>query len=376
MTTTEVPGTTSPQHDQTPPDDDAVAGAFAERMFGEALGAIGMFTIYLGIRLGLYEALHDHPGITAGELAGRAGIASRYAREWLEQQTVTAVVECDDRNRADDERTYRLPPGHATALLDAEHPAHTGALALACGGIAGVLPDLLDAYRSGGGVPYAAYGADFRDGQAAFNRPGFVHDLAMNWLAALPDLHGRLLAGEAVRIVDVGCGAGWSTIAMATAFPNAVIVGFDVDDASIADARRNAAMADVADRLTFEVHDGADLPEGSFDLVTIFEAVHDLSRPVDVLAEMGRLRAPGGHVLVMDERTADSFAQSEGPIESFLYGASVLHCLPVGMADQPSAATGTVMRTATLERYAAEAGFHRVDVLPIEHDLFRFYELL
>ena len=177
------------------------------------------------------------------------------------------------------------------ALLDAEHPAHVGALALACAGIAGVLPQLIDAYRTGGGVPYAAYGADFRDGQAAFNRPGFVHELAGTWLAALPGLHARLTAGERVRIVDVACGAGWSTIEMARAFPNATIVGFDVDDASIADARRNAAMARVADRVVFEVHDGADLPDGSFDLVTIFEAVHDLSRPVAVLSEVRRLRA-------------------------------------------------------------------------------------
>ncbi len=375
MTSTDVLSSTVPSPTTDPVDDDAVAGALAERMFGEALGAIGMLTAYLGIRLGLYQALTDHPGVTPTELAEQAGIDPRYAREWLEQQTVTGIVDCDDRTAGDDERTYRLPAGHAIALLDAGHPAHAGALALACAGISGVLPQLLDAYRRGGGVPYAAYGTDFRDGQAAFNRPAYVHELAGSWLAAFPALHARLTAGEAVRIVDVACGAGWSTIEMARAFPNAVIVGFDVDDASIADARRNAVRAGVADHVTFEVHDGADLPDGAFDLVTIFEAVHDLSRPVAVLSELRRLRAAGGHVLVMDERTADSFAESDGPVESFLYGASVLHCLPVGMADRPSAGTGTVMRTSTLAGYAVEAGFAGVDVLPIEHDLFRFYEL-
>jgi 2-polyprenyl-3-methyl-5-hydroxy-6-metoxy-1,4-benzoquinol methylase len=235
---------------------------------------------------------------------------------------------------------------------------------------------LLDAYRSGDGVPYAAYGADFRDGQAAFNRPGFVHLLADTWLAAIPDIHARLRAGEAVRIADVACGAGWSTIEIARAFPRAEVFGFDVDEASIADARRNAAASGVADRVVFEVRDGAELPEGGFDLVTIFEAVHDLSQPVPVLAELRRLRAAGGHVLVVDERTAASFAESSGPVESFLYGASVLHCLPVGMSEQPSVGTGTVMRAETLAAYAAAAGFERVDVLPVEHDLFRFYELV
>jgi 2-polyprenyl-3-methyl-5-hydroxy-6-metoxy-1,4-benzoquinol methylase len=372
MTTTETSNQASTI--TTDSSDDAVAGAFAERLFGEALGAIDVFTVYLGIRLGLYRTLADNPGSRPIDVAERAGIAGRYAREWLEQQTVAGIVECDDRTADEDRRTYRLPVGHAIALLDEEHPAHVGALALACAGISGVLPLLLDAYRTGGGVPYAAYGKDFRDGQAAFNRPSFVHELANTWLVQFPALHERLSAGEPVRIVDVGCGAGWSTIAMAKAFPNAEVVGFDLDDASIVDARRNAVNAGVG-HITFEVHDGAALPDGQFDLVTVFEAIHDLSRPVAVLSELRRLRAPGGHVLVMDERAADSFSESDGPIESFLYGASVLHCLPVGMAEQPSAATGTVMRHSTLAAYAEEAGFDRVAVLPIEHDLFRFYEL-
>lgn len=372
--------TTTEAHNQHDPitlagsTDDDVAGAFAERLFGEALGTMDVFTIYLGIRLGLYRTLADEPGSRPVEVAERAGIAERYAREWLEQQSVAGIVECDDRSAEADRRTYRLPAGHAIALLDEDHPAHVGALALACAGVSSVLPLLLDAYRTGGGVPYASYGKDFRDGQAAFNRPSFVHELAHTWLAHFPALHARLAAGEPVRIVDVGCGAGWSTIAMASAFPNAEVVGFDLDDASIADARRNAASAGVG-HVTFEVHDGAQLPDGQFDLVTVFEAIHDLSQPVAVLSELRRLRAPGGYVLVMDERTADSFSESDGPIESFLYAASVLHCLPVGMAEQPSAATGTVMRRSTLVGYAEQAGFGRVDVLPIEHDLFRFYEL-
>jgi 2-polyprenyl-3-methyl-5-hydroxy-6-metoxy-1,4-benzoquinol methylase len=378
MTTTTATDASADTFTVREPDDDdeRVAGSLAERFFGEALGAIDMFTAYLGLRLGLYQDLADHPGTTAPALAHRTGIAPRYAREWLEQQTVTGIVSCDDRRAGEDERTFRLPRGHAVALLDAEHPTHVGALALACAGIAGVLPRLLDAYRTGGGVPYAAYGADFRDGQAGFNRPTFVHQLTSSWLTAFPDLHARLTAGEPVPIADVACGAGWSTIEMAKAFPRALLVGFDLDDASIADARRNAAAVGVADRVVFEVHDGADLATGSFDLVTVFEAIHDLSQPVAVLSALRRLRSPGGHVLVVDERTADSFAESEGPVEAFFYGASVLHCLPVGMVDQPSAGTGTVMRASTLHAYATEAGFERVDVLPIDHDLFRLYELV
>jgi precorrin-6B methylase 2 len=353
---------------------EAEAGALAERLFGSALGAIDLYTVYLGVRLGLYEVLAEQGECTPGELAGAAGIHPRYAREWLEQQTVAGFLACADREQAAEARRYLLPAGHAIALLDPDSPAFTAPLALATAGIGSVTQQLLDAYRTGAGVPYASYGTDFRDGQAGFNRPAFTNFLVDDWIAnGLPDVHARLEAGEPVRIADVACGAGWSSIALAKAYPSARIAGFDLDEASIADARRNAAAAGVGGHLAFEVADAAELDAGTYDLVCIFEAVHDMSRPVEVLCSVRRMLAPGGTVLVMDERSADSFAESGGPIESFLYGASVLHCLPVGMADQPSVGTGTVMRADTMRAYADAAGFTDVTVLPIEHDLFRFY---
>jgi 2-polyprenyl-3-methyl-5-hydroxy-6-metoxy-1,4-benzoquinol methylase len=269
-----------------------------------------------------------------------------------------------------------MPAGHELVLTRPDAPASMTPLALAVAGIAQVLPQLVEAYRRGGGVPYAAYGKDFRDGQAGFNRPGFTHELGTNWLPVVdPDLHARLESGQRVRIADVACGAGWSTIALARAYPGALVEGFDIDDASIADARRNAAEAGVTDNTRFEVSDGSGQPEHSYDLVMVLEAVHDMSAPVPLLRSLRRLVRPEATVLVVDERAADSFAESEGPIESFLYGASVLHCLPVGMAQQPSAETGAVMRPDTLRRYAVDAGYETVDILPIEHDLFRFYAL-
>lgn len=358
------------------PTDEAAAGALAERLFGAGLATIDLFTVYLGLRLGLYQALAVAGAATPGDLAATAGIAERYAREWLEQQTVTGIVTCDDRTVDADARRYRLPAGHRIVLLDDDSPACLAPVALAAAGIAGVLPQLLDAYRCGGGVPYSAYGADFRDGQAGFNRPAYVNLLADDWLAnGLPDIASRLGRGERLRIADVACGAGWSTIALARAHPSARVCGFDVDEASIADARRNAEASGLAGQVTFEVLDAADLTPGGFDLVCVFEALHDMSRPVEVLAAIRAALAERGAVLVMDERAADSFVDSDGPIEAFLYGASVLHCLPVGMSDQPSAATGTVMRTETVRRYARDAGFADATVLPIEHDMFRFYRL-
>ena len=152
--------------------------------------------------------------------------------------------------------------------------------------------------------------------------------------------------------------------------------GLDVDEESVALASRNVAESDVADRVTVQRRDAGD-PElaGSYQLVTVFEAVHDMSRPVDVLRSLRGLLAEDGAVIVMDERVAETFTAPGDEIERIMYTYSVLCCLPVGRSEQPSAATGTVMRPETLRRYATEAGFAEVEVLPIEHEVFRFYRL-
>jgi 2-polyprenyl-3-methyl-5-hydroxy-6-metoxy-1,4-benzoquinol methylase len=193
---------------------------------------------------------------------------------------------------------------------------------------------------------------------------------------AAPDVHARLLTPGAA-VADLACGAGWSSIALARAYPALRVDGSDLDEASIADARRNAADAGVADRVHFEVADAGRpaSPRATYDLVTIFEAVHDMSHPVDALRACHALRGGGAAVIIMDERTAPSFAESDGPIEQFLYGASVLHCLPVGMADDETAATGALMRPDTFATYATAAGFERVDELDVAHDLYRLYRL-
>jgi 2-polyprenyl-3-methyl-5-hydroxy-6-metoxy-1,4-benzoquinol methylase len=188
-------------------------------------------------------------------------------------------------------------------------------------------------------------------------------------------------------VADVGCGAGWASIALARAYPRARIDGFDADAASVELAQRNAAREGVADRVTFRVHDASD-PAGpaadaagyDYDLVLAFETVHDLARPVEALTTMSRLARPGGTVLVAEHRVGEAFAAPGDPVERLSYGISLLFCLPTGMAggtpERPAAGTGTVLRPATLRRYAREAGFRAAEVLPIEHDLFRFYRLV
>jgi 2-polyprenyl-3-methyl-5-hydroxy-6-metoxy-1,4-benzoquinol methylase len=240
-----------------------------------------------------------------------------------------------------------------------------------------VMPKLLEAFRTGGGVSWADFGADAREGQAEQNRPIFLSLLGSEWLPQVADVHARLGAQPPARVADIGCGFGWSSIALARAYPNAQVDGFDLDEPSIDQARTNAADSGVADRVSFQVRDVADPAlAGRYDLVLGFEMLHDLSQPVEVLQNMRRLLAEGGTVIIMDERVAETFTAPGDALERLFYGFSTLCCLPAGLVDQPSAATGTVMRPATLRRYVDEAGFRDVEVLPIEHDLFRFYRLL
>jgi 2-polyprenyl-3-methyl-5-hydroxy-6-metoxy-1,4-benzoquinol methylase len=225
-------------------------------------------------------------------------------------------------------------------------------------------------------VPYEDYGADLAEGQAGTTRPQFRHLLAQEWIAAMPDIEARLQADPPARVADIGMGLGWSSIAIGHAYPKVQVDGFDLDDASVAAARQNAEAAGVADRVTFHVRDAGD-PKlaGRYDFALAVECVHDMSNPVRVLSAMRRLVGQGGTVLIVDEKVADRFTAPGDDVERYMYGFSILHCLPVGMVEQPSAATGTVMRTDTLRRYAEEAGFHKVEVLPVEHDFFHFYRL-
>jgi ubiquinone/menaquinone biosynthesis C-methylase UbiE len=350
--------------------------ALVERLFEATLGAWDLLGVYLGDRLGLYRALADSRSLTAGELAQATGTHERYAREWLEQQAASGILEVEDASASADERRYSLPEGHVEALLDEaslNYIAPMGRLVVAC---TRPIDALMDAFRSGDGVPYADYGADLHEGQARFTRPMFERLLGTEWLPAIADVHERLLADPPARVADVACGEGRSSIAIAQAYPNVQVDGIDSDEASIEIARHILDGSGVEDRVTFHLADAAEVElEGECQLVTIFEALHDMSYPVDVLGACRRLLAEGGSIVVADERVADSFTAPADDLERFYYGFSVMHCLPVGMIGEDAAGTGTVMRSETVRRYGEEAGFGEFEVLSIENDFYRFYRL-
>ncbi|MEU2853355.1 methyltransferase domain-containing protein [Streptomyces syringium] len=351
--------------------------AFVGRLFDAGIGSLELVCVYLGDKLGLYRALADRGPLTTPGLADAAGVHERYAREWLEQQATAGILDVDDPARPSGERRYTLPPEHAEVLLDGDSLNYLGFLGWLVGGMMQPRTGLLmDAFRTGGGVPAAVYGSDIREMIAAGNRPQFLHLLADEWLPAVPEVHARLLADPPARIADIACGAGWSTIVMAKAYPKATVDGYDLDAAAIHDAHANARAEGVSDRVHFRARDAAD-PDiaGRYDLVTVFEAIHDMARPVDVLSTIRRITAEGGVALIADERVPDTFEAPADEIQRFFYGASLLYCLPTGMAEQPSAATGTVMRTPLFREYAQRAGYADIEVLPIEHMFWRLYLL-
>jgi ubiquinone/menaquinone biosynthesis C-methylase UbiE len=177
-------------------------------------------------------------------------------------------------------------------------------------------------------------------------------------------------------VLDLGCGLGASSIALARAYPRVQVLGVDLDQASVTEARAEAAKAGVADRATFVVGDAARVAsEAPFDLVTVFEALHDIADPVGTLRAARAVLADGGSVLVADERVADAFTAPGDPVERFMYGWSVLHCLPATLAEHPAEAAGTVLRAPTVARWAAAAGFAEFEILPIDNPFWRFYRM-
>jgi len=349
---------------------------FVNRLFNDALGTFNIFAVHIGDRLGFYRELAKSPGLTSTELAARTGTQERYVREWLEQQAAACVLNVANSSVAPGERRFTLSPGRAEALTDHDSLNFAAPLAQLIAGAVSPLDQLLQAYRSGGGVPFGDYGVNMREGQASMNRPMLLKQLGEEWIPSMPDVHARLQSTPPASIADIGCGAGWASIGMAHSYPRVVVHGYDLDTASVVLAQSNVKQAGLQDRVQMFQRDakGADL-ERRYDLVVAFECLHDMSDPVGVLQTMRGLLNANGTVMVVDERTLDTFQACTEAWEQILYGFSILHCLPAGMVDQPSAATGTVMRASTLQHYALEAGFQRVEILPIEHFFFRFYRL-
>jgi SAM-dependent methyltransferase len=327
-----------------------------EAFMGQAVvdmgAAITAPLVLLGLKLGLYRAMHGAGPLSAAQVAERAGCDERHVREWLSNQAVGGYVEYDVA--AD---TFELPPEQAMALADESSPVYlAGAFDL----LASVWADeekMREAYRTGRGMGWHEHDHRLFFGTEQFFRPGYRAHLVAEWIPALDGVEAKLRAGA--NVADVGCGHGASTIIMAEAYPNSRFFGFDYHDGSIQQARERAADAGVDDRVEFEVASAKDF-SGEYDLVCNFDCLHDMGDPVGAARHTAEVLKPDGSYLIVEPLAGDSLSENMNPVGRLYYGASSVLCTPASKAQEVGLALGAQAGQKRLTDVLHEAGFTHV----------------
>jgi SAM-dependent methyltransferase len=319
----------------------------------EEVGAtLNAALVVMGDKLGLYQALAGAGGVTPVELARRTGVAERYVREWLNAQAAGGYVSYDPQGG-----TYTLPPEQTVALTDEQSPAYLpGFFQLALGSVIDS-PRVTEHARSGAGLGWHEHNHDVFDGCERFFRPGYNANLIDAWLPALDDVADKLVAGGLVA--DIGCGHGASTILMAQAFPRSRFVGSDYHSGSIAIARERAEEAGVADRVTFEVASAAEHPGTGYDLVTMFDCLHDMGDPAGAARRVLRLLDADGTWMIVEPMAGDRVEDNLNPVGRAYYGFSTFLCTPASLSQEVGLALGAQAGEARIGDVVTGGGFTR-----------------
>ena len=342
MTTTEQPAAI---------DTDKLMG-FVFKAVDEVGATLNTALVVMGDRLGLYRAMAGAGPLTPAELAERTGTAERYVREWLNAQAVGEYVDYDP-----DSCRYSLSPEHAMALTDESSPAYLpGFFQIAFGSVVDS-PRITEAARTGEGVGWHAHGQDVFDGCERFFRPGYNANLLSAWLPALDGVVAKLERGATVA--DVGCGHGASTILMAEAFGNSTFVGSDYHEGSIATARQRAAAAGVADRTRFEAAPAASYSGTGYDLVTMFDCLHDMGDPAGAARHVRQSIASDGTWLIVEPAAGDRVEDNLNPVGRAYYGFSTLLCTPASLSQEVGLALGAQAGESRIRDIVTSAGFTR-----------------
>ena len=335
------------------PIDEAKLGAFVHAVVVDMGAAISGMLLHVGDRLGLYRAMAGAGPLTSTELASRTGTAERYVREWLGNQTAGGYVLHEQSTD-----TYELPAEHALVLADENSPVF---LAGAFETIASCYSDheaLVDAFRTGAGISWRDHDHRLFSGVVRLFRPGYAAHLVDEWLPTLNGVVDKLQAGASVA--DVGCGLGASTIILAQAFHHSTFVGIDDHAASIDAARRAAAEAGVHQRVRFDAAPANQLSGNGYDLICVFDALHDMGDPVGVARHLREAMAPDGTLLLVEPNAGDSLAENVNPVGRTYYGLSTAICTPGSLAQEVGLALGAQAGQARLTQVLHEAGFSTV----------------
>ena len=325
---------------------------FVFRAVDEIGATLNAALVVMGDKLGLYRALAGAGPLTSAELAERTGTAERYVREWLNAQAAGGYVEYDPESGR-----YTLPPEQAIALTDSESPAYLpGFFQIALGSVVDS-PRITEAARSGEGFGWHEHVHDVHEGCERFFRPGYNANLIPSWLPALDGVIEKLEQGATVA--DVGCGHGSSTILLAQAYPNSTFLGSDYHDGSIETARQRAEEAGVADRVRFEVAPAAAYPGKGYDLVTMFDCLHDMGDPAGAARHVRETIAPDGTWLIVEPRAGDRVEENLNPVGRAYYGFSTLLCTPASLSQEVGLALGAQAGEARIRDVVTAGGFTR-----------------
>jgi 2-polyprenyl-3-methyl-5-hydroxy-6-metoxy-1,4-benzoquinol methylase len=309
--------------------------------------------VLIGDKLGLYKAMADGEPVTPAELAERSGCRERYIREWLCQQAASGYVEYEAATG-----TFRLPPEQAMALADEDSPAFIpGAFQLAAAALKDE-PHIAERFRSGEGFGWHEHDHELFAGTERFFRPGYLANLVESWLPALDGVVEKLTAGALAA--DIGCGHGASTILMAEAFPASEFVGSDYHEGSVSAARAAAQRRGVAERVSFEVASAKDFGGGPFDLVCVFDALHDMGDPVGAARHVRERLKPDGTWMVVEPFAGDAIEENLNPIGRIFYGGSTMLCTPASLSQEVGLALGAQAGERRLTEVLDAGGFGRV----------------
>jgi SAM-dependent methyltransferase len=327
---------------------------FIGKMLGDLGGAFSVPTVRLGLRLGLFDTLHGQGPVTAEELAKKAGgLAPRYVREWALAQAANGFIDYDPSTEK-----FNLAPEQAMVFVIKDSPVFLGgAFEIVAAMIEGE-PKVENAFRTGAGVRWGDTAGCLFCATGAFFRPGYVNNVVQNWLPALDGVTGKLKAGA--KVADVGCGVGFSTLLMASAFPASKFVGFDFHEPSVEEARRHAAAHGVGERVRFEAAKAKEIKEGDFDLITFFDCFHDMGDPRGCASHMRRILKNDGTWMIVEPIAGNKPADNMNPVGRLYYNASTMICVPTSLDQEVGAGLGAQAGEANLSEMIRGGGFTRV----------------
>jgi SAM-dependent methyltransferase len=323
------------------------------KVIGDVAGSLGLLLAYIGDQLNLYSALAEICPATSQEVAANTGLTERYVREWLSANAAGGYIEYDPTSQ-----TFSMTPEQALVFAAEGHPACMQGFFQAVVSNYADEPKATKAFRTGEGIPWADHSACLFCGTERFFKPMYAANLVESWIPALDGVQEKLKAGA--KVADIGCGHGSSTIIMAQSFPNSTFHGFDFHRPSIEHAKERARAAGVANNTVFEVVTAKEYPGGDYDLVAIFDALHDMGDPVGACRHIASTLGENGTFMLVEPLAGDNLEDNLHPLGQIYYAFSTTVCLPNSLSQEVGLGLGAQAGEKRLTEVLNQGGFHHV----------------